>query len=294
VALEAGRRKEIATDVSPVASIEITNHSDEFQCLLRCLQFLTPAKRDLILDYHLYEGRDKIEQHRLMAHELGISDNALRVRAHHIRSELEKCVDAMHQELAAGNKSRRGKHIRQRAGYGASAMAQAEEYKIKEYLLGRLNQGDEEQVELRLLGDPDFAEEYDMLVDEITDDYIAGKFAGEDLEQVEQYFLKSNARRNKLKFALALKKQKAARDSGKGGKKSSFMRYLAIAASVIVLAVGGFYLWRVQSRDAELNHGLASLQSAFREERPFEARISKLDYAPYLATRGPERESRSG
>jgi RNA polymerase sigma factor (sigma-70 family) len=92
VALEAGRRKEIATDVSPVASIEITNHSDEFQCLLRCLKFLTPAKRDLILDYHLYEGRDKIEQHRLMAQELGISDNALRVRAHHIRSELEKCV----------------------------------------------------------------------------------------------------------------------------------------------------------------------------------------------------------
>src|SRR5258706_3986970 len=169
-------------------------------------------------------------------------------------------------------------------------MAQAEEYKIKEYLLGRLNQDDEEQVELRLLSDPDFAEEYDMVVDAITDDYIAGKFAGEELEQVEQHFLKSNARRNKLRFMLALKNQNAARDRRKAGNKGSFMRYLAIAASVLLLAVGGFYLWRVQSRDAELNRGLAALQSAFREERPLEARISKLDYAPYSSTRGPGTE----
>jgi DNA-directed RNA polymerase specialized sigma24 family protein len=92
IILEASRRREIATDASPVAWIQITNKSDEYECLMRCLQFLTSAKRELILDYHLYEGHDKIEQHEIMARELGITKGALRIRAHHLRAELEKCV----------------------------------------------------------------------------------------------------------------------------------------------------------------------------------------------------------
>jgi DNA-directed RNA polymerase specialized sigma24 family protein len=90
--LEAYRPKEIATDVTPVASIQVTNGSDEYDCLLRCLEFLTPKKRELILDYHVYEGHNKIKQHQIMAEELEISKGALRLRAHHIRSDLEECV----------------------------------------------------------------------------------------------------------------------------------------------------------------------------------------------------------
>jgi len=97
--LEAGRRKEIAIDVSPVAWPQITNRSDEYDCLMRCLQFLAREKRELILDYYVYEGHDKIEYHKIMARELGISTGALRGRAHHIRSELEKCVQQCVESL---------------------------------------------------------------------------------------------------------------------------------------------------------------------------------------------------
>jgi DNA-directed RNA polymerase specialized sigma24 family protein len=91
--LEHYRPKEIATDVSnAVAFIKITNQSNEYICLMRCLQFLAREKRLLILDYHIYDGHDKIETHKTMAEELGISKGALRLRAHHIRSDLEKCV----------------------------------------------------------------------------------------------------------------------------------------------------------------------------------------------------------
>lgn len=92
VILEAGRRKEIATDVTLPSWIQTTNRSDQYDCLMRCLKFMTPVKRELILDYHVYEGHDKIEQHKRMASELGISHGALRLRAHHIRADLEKCV----------------------------------------------------------------------------------------------------------------------------------------------------------------------------------------------------------
>jgi DNA-directed RNA polymerase specialized sigma24 family protein len=90
---EAYRRKEIATDVTPVAEIQIAQRSDEYECLMRCLKFVAHEKRELILDYHVYEGHNKIEHHRIMAEELGISKGALRLRAHHIRSDLEKCVE---------------------------------------------------------------------------------------------------------------------------------------------------------------------------------------------------------
>lgn len=89
---ETFRKKEVATDLGPIASIQITNRSDEYECLMRCLQFLNPEKRELILDYHVHEGHEKIETHRTMAEELGISEGALRGRAHRVRSELEECV----------------------------------------------------------------------------------------------------------------------------------------------------------------------------------------------------------
>lgn len=164
-------------------------------------------------------------------------------------------------------------------------MAEAEQNKLKEYLLDQLTEAEEEQLELRLLTEPAFAEEFDIVVNEITDDYIGGKFEGATLKQVEQYFFKSPARRNKLKFALALKKHKSDLVAKRRSRKQFFQRSLRIAASLLLVG-GGFYIWQVSS-NSDLNKGLAALQSAFRAERPLEARISKFDYAPYATTRGP-------
>ena len=107
---EGYRLKEIATDEIPELQSLVINQSEQYGCLLRCLQFLPPAKRDLILDYHVYEGHDKIEQHEIMAQEIGISKGALRLRAHHLRAELEKCVLRCSQNLQTGNKTGTGRH----------------------------------------------------------------------------------------------------------------------------------------------------------------------------------------
>ena len=89
---EAKRRKEIATDRIPEGLSHAVNTSDKYDCLLKCLELLPRGKRELILDYYLYEGKDKIEHHRRMAEELGITVGALRTRAHHTRRDLDKCV----------------------------------------------------------------------------------------------------------------------------------------------------------------------------------------------------------
>jgi hypothetical protein len=91
--------KEIATDDLEIAWIPTTAQSDLYECLLRCLQFLSPEKSDLALDYYLYTGHDKIEHHRTMAAELSISEGALRGRAYQIRTKLEKCALDCEQSL---------------------------------------------------------------------------------------------------------------------------------------------------------------------------------------------------
>jgi DNA-directed RNA polymerase specialized sigma24 family protein len=95
IILEARRRPEITMDVSHLASSSgnnSNNSSDIYDWLLKCLELLSEEKRELILDYHLHKGHDKIKQHEQMAEERRISVEALRSRAHHIRKTLKNCV----------------------------------------------------------------------------------------------------------------------------------------------------------------------------------------------------------
>jgi hypothetical protein len=92
IIFEERRRKEIPTDKLPERPTRNVDVTEEYTCLLRCLKFLKPKDRDFILDYHVYDGADKITNHLTMAEELGVSVIYLRVKAHRARISLEKCV----------------------------------------------------------------------------------------------------------------------------------------------------------------------------------------------------------
>jgi len=87
---------------------------------------------------------------------------------------------------------------------GGSTISNNQENEVKKYLLGQLEEADEERLELRLLTDPAFSEEFDTIVDELADEYVANELQGEERKRVEQYFLTSAERRNKVKFAAEL------------------------------------------------------------------------------------------
>ena len=93
ILLEAARRKEIPTDILPECLPRggVVN-SELARCMRACLEALPKDKHDLIYDYHVYEGHEKIDSHRDMADELSITIGALRTRAHHVRATLEACV----------------------------------------------------------------------------------------------------------------------------------------------------------------------------------------------------------
>jgi RNA polymerase sigma factor (sigma-70 family) len=62
-------------------------------CLDQCLRRLGPDRRELIVHYYDGEKGVRIEGRRLLAERLGLAVNALRIRAHRIRAELQKCVE---------------------------------------------------------------------------------------------------------------------------------------------------------------------------------------------------------
>ena len=138
-------------------------------------------------------------------------------------------------------------------------------------------------MEIRLLSDPVYVEEFDITVDELTDQYVTGEVQGTEREQLERYFFASPARREKLRIAAALKERQQAETA----KRWLPSRELRIAASILIvfgLAFG--FWWALRSGESELDKGLQALQTAYGEQRPIEARISALPYSHFSSTRG--------
>ena len=92
VVRERRRRKEISAEHVEISVEPRVEPSEESVCLGHCLRRLSARKRDLILDYYLYEGHRKIEHRKGMAGELKITTGAIRNRAHKIRSGLADCM----------------------------------------------------------------------------------------------------------------------------------------------------------------------------------------------------------
>lgn len=61
-------------------------------CLDRCLAALPEDGRRVIVGYYASEARERIESRKRMAHELGVSQTALRNRAQRLRDRLERCL----------------------------------------------------------------------------------------------------------------------------------------------------------------------------------------------------------
>ncbi len=73
----------------------------EFACLEQCIAALPAENRRLVLEYYQEEKRAKIDHRRMLADQLGIAVNALRIRAHRLRLQLQQCVNSCLDDLPA-------------------------------------------------------------------------------------------------------------------------------------------------------------------------------------------------
>lgn len=73
---------------------EGTNREIELACLESCMETISQINRQLISRYSQQERREKIKARRLLADELGLEINALRIQACRIRKTLRNCVSS--------------------------------------------------------------------------------------------------------------------------------------------------------------------------------------------------------
>jgi DNA-directed RNA polymerase specialized sigma24 family protein len=67
-------------------------------CLDRCLQGLRPDQRELVIEYYQDAGRQRIDRRRALADRLGISINALGIRACRVRDALRVRVEGCRKD----------------------------------------------------------------------------------------------------------------------------------------------------------------------------------------------------
>jgi CHAT domain-containing protein len=161
-------------------------------------------------------------------------------------------------------------------------VAPEDQKQLRDYLLGRLPKLGEEEVEIRLLSDADYSTELDIIAEELIDEHVEGKLPATDLPSFQQYFLRSRIRQEKLDFALALKKC----NTQLSRRTKLYRFYLPVAAAALVVLAIGVGIWRSIVGQSDVNKGLVALQSAYRDQRPVQARITGFEYAPVLQTRG--------
>jgi DNA-directed RNA polymerase specialized sigma24 family protein len=61
-------------------------------CLEKCLEQLDPLNRRIITRYYIGSERVKIDNRRELAESLGLSMNAVTIRASRVRTRLEACI----------------------------------------------------------------------------------------------------------------------------------------------------------------------------------------------------------
>jgi DNA-directed RNA polymerase specialized sigma24 family protein len=73
------------------------------RCLDECLAKLPAPARELLIGYHVGDGGARIANRKRMSERMGIGLNALRIRMHRMRIELEACVAGCAKRATKGD-----------------------------------------------------------------------------------------------------------------------------------------------------------------------------------------------
>jgi CHAT domain-containing protein len=176
-----------------------------------------------------------------------------------------------------------------------------EQATVRRYLLGQLSAEAREQFEQLLLTQDEAFAQLLVVEDELVDEYLSGNLDAQEVKMFAKHFLNSAERQQKLRFAKAFKKYAAAHapaelqpePNTRSTSRSTWWPLLtaspwqavAVAAVILLAATAA---WQVFIYRSDVDKGLIALNNAYKDQRPIEARITRLDYAPFVTTRGGE------
>lgn len=168
---------------------------------------------------------------------------------------------------------------------GVATITKDLENEIRRYLFGQLPEADEERLELRLLSDPAFVEEFDTVVDEVTDQYVRKELETGEQKGFEKSYLTTAEGQQKVRFTSELL-ERAASERGAPVVKPiphpgfferlgafwqvQSLRLAAIGAAVTMIAGGGYLALRPAMNYAPL---ALSISTATRAQGSAPAKV---------------------
>ncbi len=173
-----------------------------------------------------------------------------------------------------------------------------EQSKLRKYILKDISDEERSAIEERLLAEDEYFEEVLIAEENLIQDYADGKLDAADRERFEKHFLCSEEKRQKVKFARALRKYVNESESQPEAEKpprffdslkAFFSAPVGVGLAVLLIAVvAGFIIWKNASQPSEV---LMALNRFQKNNRPTQARITGFDYAPKIeGTRGNDKE----
>lgn len=166
-----------------------------------------------------------------------------------------------------------------------------EEDRAVRYLLGLMSEQEAAEMEDVYLRDDELNETLQAVERELIDRYVEGNLSKPESERFESFFLCSPGRKEKLRFAKALRAYGKTSDPVAPPKavvagRSFFNSNARIAVFAVLLIVVGIVAWRVFLVKSPEQDTLLALNQAYANGRLFESRISGLGYAPMAQARG--------
>lgn len=187
-----------------------------------------------------------------------------------------------------------------------------QEDRIRRYLLGDATPDEIRQVETDLLRGDESVERLLLIEDELIADYARDALTEREMEAMAKNFFITPGRRERLMIAQemvreayaydevetssvaqAAEKMNAARARGNMGREwwraLIVPKWKFIASTAFLIAVG-LGIWRWPHGESEVEKSLVALNRAYRAQRPLEARITGLTYAPFPVVLGTEQD----
>ena len=174
-----------------------------------------------------------------------------------------------------------------------------EQYLIRQYLLGGLDDDEREQLEQRVITNPDYKEEVLITEEELLEEFVNGSLSAPEAESFTKMYTSSPGQWRKVKIAEALNRYAIEHASvvqplaaQKSWTRSLFelfrtknrFRQFSLAALIMLLAVGGaVLLYWLMSHEMRANYeALVKLNQAGSEVLEPDTSIVSVSLPPLL------------
>jgi hypothetical protein len=147
---------------------------------------------------------------------------------------------------------------------------------LRRYLLGELLEPEQTAIDAELWAHGDATALLGAAEDDLIDDYVAGRLAPDERSRFEGFFLSSPRRKQRLAFARSLSLKLAEPPARLRRIISGRSPFLALAATLLLAAAGGWLLVRERALGEALRSSEAQRRGLARDAAVERAQVDRL------------------